>query len=67
MGDYAFEHCGAGLTSAYAVGLYLLAKSVKPDLDAEEYWRLGIETGDFRKGIGTIVNPRRLIEELKKK
>lgn len=66
MGDYVFDHCGGGYTIAYAVGLYLLAKGVKPDLTAEEYWRLGIETGDFRKGIGTIINPRRLIDALRK-
>jgi len=66
MGDYVFDHCSGPFMAAYAVGLYLLAKSIRPDLDAEEYWRLGIETGDFREGIGTIINPQRLIAELRK-
>jgi len=66
MEDYAFDHSAGPFSATYAVGLYLLAKSVKTDLTAEEYWRLGIETGDFKKGIGTIVNPQRLINELKK-
>lgn len=66
MGDYVFDHCSGPFMATYAVGLYLLAKSVKSDLTAEEYWRLGIETGDFKKGIGTIVNPQRLINELRK-
>jgi hypothetical protein len=66
MNEYVFANASGPYMAAYAVGLYLLAKSVKLDLEPEEYWRLGIETGDFRKGIGTIVNPQRLINELKK-
>ena len=66
MNGYAFASANGPYFAAYAVGLYLLAKSVKPDLEPEEYWRLGIETGDFKKGIGTIINPERLINELKK-
>ena len=66
MNEYAFNAKNGPFFAAYMVGLYLLAKSVKPDLTAEEYFRLGIETGDFKKGIGTIVNPQRLINELRK-
>ena len=66
MNEYVFSSKNGPYMAAYAVGLYLLAKSVKPDLEPEEYWRLGIETGDFKKGIGTIVNPQRLINELRK-
>lgn len=66
MNEYVFSSKNGPYMAAYAVGLYLLAKSVKPDLEPEEYWRLGIETGDFREGIGTIVNPQRLINELRK-
>lgn len=66
MNEYAFCSKSAPLLGAYIAGLYLLAKSVKPNLTAEEYWRLGIETGNFRKGIGTIINPQRLINELRK-
>ena len=66
MNEYAFNPKNGPFFAAYVVGLYLLAKSVKPDLTSEEYWRLGIETGDFREGIGTIINPQRLIDELKK-
>ena len=66
MNEHVFANANGPFFAAYVVGLYLLAKSVKPDLTAEEYWRLGIETGDFKKGIGTIVNSERLINELKK-
>jgi len=66
MNEYVFSSKNGPYMAAYAVGLYLLAKSVRPDLEPEEYWRLGIETGDFKKGIGTIVNPQRLINELRK-
>jgi len=66
MNEYAFNAKNGPFFAAYVVGLYLLAKSVKPNLTAEEYFRLGIETGDFKKGIGTIVNPQRLINELRK-
>ena len=43
----------------------MLARSVKPDLTAEEFWRIGLETGDFRDGIGVIVNPRQLVTALR--
>ncbi len=66
MKNYIFDHRSGPFGAAYAVGLYLLAKSVYPKLTPEEYWHLGIKTGDFRQGIGTIINPQRLINELKK-
>lgn len=54
------------LMVAWESGLFVLCKSVKPDLTLEEFWQLGLETGDFRKGIGVIVNPLRLIETLRR-
>ncbi len=66
MNEYVFSAKNSPFHAAYMVGLYLLAKSVKPNLTPTEYFSLGIETGDFRKGVGTIVNPQRLINELKK-
>lgn len=66
MNEYVFGAKNGPFFVAYEVGLYLLAKSIKPDLTPTEYFRLGLETGDFREGIGTIVNPQRLINELRK-
>ena len=66
MNEYVFSNKNGPFFAAYMVGLYLLAKSVKSDLTPIEYFRLGIETGNFRKGIGTIINPQRLIDTLKK-
>lgn len=65
MNEYVFDYAAGGFVQTYAAGLYLLAKSVKPNLTPAEFWRLGIETGDFREGIGTIVNPQRLVGALK--
>ncbi len=66
MNEYAFDHAASAFSKSFAVGLYLLAKSVKPNLTPAEFWLLGLETGDFREGIGTIVNPKRLIEALRR-
>ena len=65
MDEYAFDHKASSHTGSYPVGLYLLAKSIKETITPYEFFELGLKTGDFRKGIGTIVNPVRLIESLK--
>lgn len=65
MNEYAFDHAGGPFVKSFAVGLYLLAKGVKPNLTPAQFWLLGLETGDFREGIGTIVNPQRLIKALR--
>ena len=62
---YAFEHFSSRYDSIYAIGLYLLAKSVKETITPYEFFELGLKTGDFREGVGTIINPVRLIESLK--
>ena len=61
---YQFEAPGFYM-KPYECGLFMLARSVKSDLTAEEFWRIGLETGDYREGIGMIINPRRLIAMLK--
>lgn len=65
MDEYVFEHYSNRYAITYISGLYLLAKSVKESITPYEFFELGLKTGDFRKGIGTIVNPVRLIESLK--
>ena len=50
----------------YECGLFVLARSIKNDLTAEEFWQLGLETGDYRAGVGVIVNPQKLIDALRK-
>ena len=62
---YAFEHFSSRYDSIYAIGLYLLAKSVKENITPYEFFELGLKTGDFREGVGTIINPVRLIESLR--
>lgn len=66
MNGYAFDYAAGCFTGSYSTGLYLLCKSVKEDLTPEEFWRVGLETGDFREGIGVIVNPQRLIAKLRR-
>lgn len=65
IGSYLFNTTSDMLKS-WESGLYLLAKSIKESLTPEEFWSVGLKTGDLRKGIGVIVNPQRLIEALKK-
>lgn len=65
IGSYLFN-AAACLSHAWQSGLFVLCRSVKPDLTPEEFMKTGLETGDFRDGIGVIVNPRRLIEALRK-
>ena len=65
MDEYVFEHYSNRYASTYASGLYLLAKSIKESITPYEFFELGLKTGDFIEGIGTIVNPVRLIESLK--
>ncbi len=62
---YAFSAPGVYLKS-YECGLFVLARSIKNDLTAEEFWKLGLETGDYRVGLGVIVNPQKLIDALRK-
>ena len=63
--SYVFNNCSGAFSASYMIGLYILAKSIYSDLTPKEYLRLGLETGDFRQGIGTIINPQRLINTLK--
>jgi hypothetical protein len=65
MDEYVFEHYSNRYAITYISGLYLLAKSVKESITPYEFFELGLKTGDFIEGIGTIVNPVRLIESLK--
>ncbi|MBO5441502.1 MAG: hypothetical protein J6A09_02925 [Alphaproteobacteria bacterium] len=61
---YQFDAPGFYL-NAYVCGLFVLARSICPTLTPDEFYRIGLETGDFRDGIGVIVNPQKLIDALK--
>ena len=65
LDEYGFEHCDGPFCEAYATGLYLLAKSIKESITPYEFFELGLKTGTFKEGVGTIINPTRLIESLK--
>jgi hypothetical protein len=65
MDEYAFEHCAGPYAKVFASSLYLLAKSVKETITPYEFFELGLKTGTFKEGVGTIINPTRLIESLK--
>jgi hypothetical protein len=65
MDGYAFDHKASSHIGTYPVGLYLLAKSVKENITPLEFFELGIKTGTFKEGVGTIINPVALIESLK--
>ena len=65
MDEYVFEHLSSNYSGVLASAFYLLAKSVKENITPLEFFKLGIKTGDFREGVGTIINPVRLIESLK--
>ena len=65
MDEYAFEHLSGPYASPFASILYLLAKSIKESITPYEFFEQGLKTGDFKEGVGTIINPTRLIESLK--
>jgi hypothetical protein len=50
----------------FECGIYLLGKSVKPSLTPAEFWKLALETGTLKKGVGVIITPQALINALKK-
>lgn len=73
--DYVFYGRGGWSWSIpYISGLYVLACQVNPDITPEEFWKTGLATGDTVEivkdektcELGKIVNPVKLIEELKK-
>ena len=45
----------------------MLCRSVRTDLTPKDFFATALETGDYRKGIGVIVNPQRLIAEFNNK
>lgn len=63
--SYIFSPYPANL-EAYKCGLYLLAKSVQPNLTGQEFWQKALATGDYLENVGVIINPQRLIETLQK-
>lgn len=73
--DYVFYKQGGWSWSIpYVAGLYTLACQVDTNVTPKEFWETALNTGDaltIKKDnkdyyIGKIVNPNRLIEELKK-
>lgn len=66
--DYVFYRSGGWSWSIpYIAGIYALGCQVNPDLTHKLFWEKAIETGvsnDFSNGV--IINPKALIEELKK-
>lgn len=76
VNDYVFYAQGGWSWSIpYIAGLYALACQVKPDVTPDEFWSTGLTTGDAIKidkddqtfGLGTIVNPQKLIAKLAEK
>lgn len=62
--SYVFDACHYYI-KAYESGLFVLARSIKNNLSGEEFWELALQTGDYKPGIGVIVNPQKLIANLK--
>ncbi len=65
IGSYLFNATSC-LRTFWLAGLYALGKSVKENLTSEEFFKTAFDTGDYRKGIGVIINPQKLIAELSK-
>ena len=66
IGSYFFN-ATSGLGNFWLSGLFMLCRSVRTDLTPEDFFATALETGDYRKGIGVIVNPQRLIAEFNNK
>ena len=65
MDEYVFNHCVSSFSQTFMIGVFLLVKSIKETITPYEFFELGLKTGDFKEGVGTIINPTRLIESLK--
>ena len=63
IGSYLFNATST-LRTFWLGGLYVLAKCVKENLTSEEFFKTAFDTGDYRKGIGVVINPQKLIAEL---
>lgn len=66
IGSYFFN-ATSGLGYFGLSGLFMLCRSVRTDLTPKDFFATALETGDYRKGIGVIVNPQRLIAEFNNK
>ena len=65
IGSYLFNTASV-MSKFWLCGLYVLGKCVKENLTSEEFFKIAFDTGDYRKGIGVIVNPQKLIAQLSK-
>lgn len=65
IGSYLFN-ATSNLRTFWLAGLYILGKCVKENLTSEKFFKMAFDTGDYRKGIGVIVNPQKLIAQLSK-
>lgn len=75
VNDYTFSKDGGWSWSIpYIAGLYALSCEVKPNITPEEFWNKALSTGDAIKinhegkeyKLENVINPNRLIDELKK-
>jgi len=75
--DYAvYQNGGWSWTIPYLAGTYALACQASPEITYDEFWETALSTGDTVKlkdsndkdyDFGKIINPVKLIEEIKKK
>ena len=66
IGSYLFNTTSC-LGSFWLSGLFMLCRSVRIDLTPKDFFATALETGDYREGIGVVVNPQRLIAKFKNK
>ena len=66
IGSYLFNTTSC-LGSFWLSGLFMLCRSVRIDLTPKDFFAAALETGDYREGIGVVVNPQRLIAKFKNK
>lgn len=69
QGDDVYMHASQGTwswVSPYYTGLFALAKQVNKDITLEAFHQKALQTGCFREGLGTIVQPEKLIESLQR-
>lgn len=68
INDYVhYANGGFSWMKPFEAGVYVLAKQVKRDITPEEFFKVGLETGDYsEKAKCVIVNPVALIDYLRK-
>lgn len=61
-----YSSSGPSWMAPFAAGMFAMARSVDKTITPKQFYETGLKTGTFHEGIGFIVNPVKLIEEVQR-